>query len=321
MKTLSKLAILAATTLVISNCSTTYLGNETAANTDASFEQDRAAILAMAGNYEVTFDFRETVALAENYDLKDPKISNGHEIVRVLEDSGNFISLQHILIAGGPKPFAIKHWRQDWVYEPAEVFEYMGHNAWERRTVDAEQRDGAWAQLVYQVDDSPRYSGVGVWKHDHDISSWTSNPSWRPLPRRDSTTRDDYDVVVATNRHAITPNGWVHEQDNAKLVLGESPRYLAREVGVNTYTKYDDFSTATGDAYIESTQAFWFAVQKEWASLKKDHIGFQLTLTGEPEPLYDALLELAEKVREDKTELAIAKQEARAIIEQFTVTR
>ena len=43
-------------------------------NPDATFEQDREAILAMAGDYKVTFDFRETVPLTEGYTLKDPKL-------------------------------------------------------------------------------------------------------------------------------------------------------------------------------------------------------------------------------------------------------
>ncbi|MDX1581616.1 MAG: DUF6607 family protein, partial [Alphaproteobacteria bacterium] len=67
------------------------------------FEQDRQAILAMAGNFQVTFDFEETVPLAKGYALKDPKISKGHEIVRVIEDRGDRISLQHILVVGDEK--------------------------------------------------------------------------------------------------------------------------------------------------------------------------------------------------------------------------
>lgn len=320
MKTFPQLAILVTMSLVISNCSTNQPDAEISALHETAFERDRNAILAMAGNYHVTFDFRETVSLSDGYNLQDPKMSTGHEIVRILEDTGTFISLQHILVAGGPRPFAIKHWRQDWVYEPEQMFEYTGHNAWKNSSIGAQERQNAWAQLVYQVDDSPRYAGLGTWQHENGISSWTSNPTWRPLPRRDSTTRDDYDVVVATNRHAITPKGWVHEQDNAKLILGDTPHYLAREIGVNTYKKFDDFSIEVGESYIDATRAFWSAVQQEWAQFEQEHDVFGLTLIGEPEPLYEGLLDIAEKIRLDKTDLATATQEARAIIRKHTVT-
>ena len=67
---------------------------------DSTFEQDRQAILAMAGDYQVHFDFTETVPLHEGYKLKDKKLSGGYEVVRVIEDTGDFISLQHILVVG-----------------------------------------------------------------------------------------------------------------------------------------------------------------------------------------------------------------------------
>ncbi len=291
---------------------------------EADFDKDRAAILAMAGNYQVTFDFRETVALADGYALKDPKISKGHEIVRVLEDTGTFISLQHVLVAGGPKPFAIKHWRQDWVYEPTSVFAYAGDNTWHSRAVPSSNRQGQWAQLVYQVDDSPRYAGVGAWDHTYGVSSWDSHSSWRPLPRRDSTTRDDYDVVVAVNRHVITPTGWVHEQDNAKLALnsmdtkGDREQFLAREVGVNTYVKFDDFRVDVGEAYIEKTEPLWAEVREAWRALETQEGGFSLTLRGEPEDLYGAILETADLMMKGEISQDEAVRQVNDTIARYT---
>jgi len=296
-------------------------GTQVTANTKASqFNKDREAILAMAGNYQVTFDFRETVALADGYELKDPKTSTGNEVVRVLTDDGDVISLQHVLVAGGPKPFAIKHWRQDWFYEPDRIFEYVGDNTWRAREISEVDSRGSWAQLVYQVDDSPRYAGVGKWQHDHGVSSWTSEPSWRPLPRRDSTTRDDYDVVVAVNRHAIIPAGWVHEQDNSKLALGDTARYLAREIGVNTYRKFDDYPVAVGETYIEVTEPLWQEVRKEWSKLEDRDEGFSLTLRGEPEELYGSILKIAQSMFAGEIDKDEAVQKAKKTINTHTTT-
>lgn len=288
---------------------------------DPDFEQDREAILAMAGNYDVTFDFRETVVLTEGYELKEPKRSGGYEIVRVIEDTGDFISLQHILVVGEEgEEFPIKHWRQDWTYEPAEVLTFIGGNAWEMRAVPEDARDGAWAQEVYQVDDAPRYGAVGEWDHDNNVSQWTPPAEWRPLPRRDMTTRDDYDAVLAVNRHTVTPFGWVHEQNNSKLSLQGEPRVLVREIGLNTYRLDDGFPAEVGDSYWAATKDYWAGVRGKWEAIEAAGKPFGLTMQGEPEPLYQPLLALAGEVKEGKTTAEAAIAEAEQVIDKYTTT-
>lgn len=288
------------------------------------FNADREAILAMVGDYKVTFDFTETVAFQEGYELKEPYITGGYEIVRVVEDTGTMISLQHILVVGdGEKmpEMAIKHWRQDWIYEPADVMDFVGANTWQKRKLSAEERAGKWAQIVYQVDDAPRYAAVAAWDHKHGISAWTSPPSWRPLPRRDATKRDDYHVVVATNRHAITPDGWVHEQDNAKLRLtGEKPQVLANEIGVNTYTHFDGFKVEIGTDYWEKTQDFWRLVRLEWENQFEANDTVGLTLLGEPSEMYMEILGIASEVASGEASADKAGADAVAVIRSYVTT-
>ena len=50
----------------------------------SSLSRDRAAILGMAGKFEVKFNFTETVALAPDYELKKPYTSKAHELVKVV---------------------------------------------------------------------------------------------------------------------------------------------------------------------------------------------------------------------------------------------
>lgn len=290
-----------------------------AAHTEAEYEADRQAILAMSGNYKVTFDFIETVAFDADYKLKDRKLSGGHEMVRVVEDTGDFISLQHILVVGSPdQKFVVKHWRQDWAYEPEEVLVFIGGNAWEMREVPVTERAGKWSQTVYQVDDSPRYGAVAGWSHEDGVSEWTPAAEWRPLPRRDMTTRDDYHAVKAINRHAITPLGWVHEQDNSKLVLSGEPSVLVREVGVNTYQKDDAFDFSVGEAYWEATADFWAGVRAEWTAMEKGKDAFAITLKGETGDLYSPLLGLATAVEIGDMTVEEAIAEAKITIAQFT---
>lgn len=277
-----------------------------------TYEQDREAILAMAGDYHVTFDFTETVPLLAGYELKDKKLSGGFEVVRVIEDTGDFISLQHILVVGpADAPMVVKHWRQDWQYEPAEVMVFIGGNAWEMREVSAESAEGSWSQIVYQVDDSPRYGALGHWKHEAGVSQWEPPAEWRPVPRRDMTTRDDYNAVDAINRHAITPFGWVHEQDNTKLILsGAEPTALVREIGVNTYRHSDEFDPTPAIEYWEATADYWAFIRDQWARIADENDVFAVTLKGETEDMYLPLLELADQIQAGDITLADAKPKA-----------
>ncbi|WP_411816214.1 DUF6607 family protein [Hyphococcus sp. DH-69] len=320
----TRIAIAALAILALGGCATAQTGQSTSDQAErgqsqsAKFEADRKAILAMAGNYKVKFDFIETVPFAADYEIKDRKHSGGHEIVRVIEDSGTFISLQHILVVGGEKKFPVKHWRQDWQYEPESVLVFIGGNAWERRPV--KNGKGKWSQTVYQVDDAPRYGAIGTWSHDYGVSAWNPPAELRPLPRRDATTRDDYHAVNAVNRHAITPDGWVHEQDNTKVILSGEPRALVREIAINTYDHFDDFDIAVGDDYWAATEEFWAGIRDEWTKIETENPVFGLTIQGEPEALYMPILELAEAVEKDEKSADAALEEAKAVIAEYTTT-
>ena len=85
------------------------------------YEKDRRAILAMAGSYRVSFDFIETVGYTPDFSPSRPYQSWGTEHIYVAEDSGDYISLQHIMVMYIQKddgsisaPIVMKHWRQDW---------------------------------------------------------------------------------------------------------------------------------------------------------------------------------------------------------------
>jgi hypothetical protein len=208
--------------------------------------RDRQAILAMAGDFRVRFDFRETVSFLPDYQPLEPKLSGGHESVRVIADEPNFVSLQHLLVVEHEdEVHVIKHWRQDWTYEPRQMLVYAGRNRWELRNAAREEREGAWLQTVWQTDDSPRYGGVGRWEHQAGVSRWTSGMTLRPLARRDAIRHPPYDRYEAINRHALTPTGWVHEQDNSKIGErdGASVTFV-HEVGLNTYTRFNEFPVA-----------------------------------------------------------------------------
>jgi hypothetical protein len=246
----------------------------------SKFERDRRAILAMAGEYRTSFDFIETVGFTADFEPARPYQSWSTEVIDVIEDTQTRISLQHIMVmsfvdADGDiqGPFVQKHWRQDWTFEDASIHEFVGRDRWRERRPDLPSIRGKWSQAVYQVDDSPRYEAYGEWVHDGNNSSWMSDTTWRPLPRRESSLRDDYHVLVGTNRHTITPTGWVQEEENLKAVLNAdggldtAQPYIARELGLNRYERIGGFDFSAGPAYWSSTERFWADVRAAWAEI------------------------------------------------------
>ena len=275
----------------------------------SKFERDRRAILAMAGGFRTSFDFIETVGFTERYEPPRPYQSWGTEYIYVIEDRGDLIRLQHLIVmfvedSSGELqgPFVQKHWRQDWRYEDGDLHVFVGRNRWQRRRLDAEAVEGRWSQAVFQVDDSPRYEAIGEWVHAGNYSAWTSELTWRPLPRRESTVRDDYQVLSGTNRHTITPTGWVQEEENLKQVLDADGHpvagvaYLARELGVNRYEHVVGFDFSAGDRYWERTAAFWRDVRAAWEGIYAERERFEIAEKSAGRELFEPMFEYAESL-------------------------
>lgn len=282
-----------------------------------AFECDRRSILAMAGEYRVRFAFDETAALASGYAPHAQQRSGGTELVEVVADEGGFISLQHVLVMGKDH-IVVKHWRQDWRYQPRDVLRFRGHGRFETEALDAAAVAGAWSQTVYEVDDAPRYVGVGRWSHADGLDAWESDRGWRPLPRREYSKRSDYHALEVVNRHTLTPAGWVHEQDNTKLVLDAdgSAHAIAREHGINSYTRITDYDFAAGRDYMQRTGAYWAAVRAAWEQAIATHPRFATQPEPNGEPRIEKFLELGERAGKGET---IAPAEVRALVDAHLV--
>src|SRR5215207_6039110 len=63
-------------------------------------KRDAAAIAAMAGSYDVDFSFEETAALKPGYAKHGAHRSAATELVTLLEDTPERVSLQHVLVVG-----------------------------------------------------------------------------------------------------------------------------------------------------------------------------------------------------------------------------
>lgn len=290
-------------------------------------ERDRRAILAMAGPYRASFDFLETVVFGGEFRPDRPYRSWGTEYIYVVTDEPDFISLQHIMVmifkgedGALSDPLVIKHWRQDWRYEDRSLHVYSGAGAWEARSLAKRDAVGKWSQAVYQVDDSPRYEAVGEWTHSDDYSIWQSEETWRPLPRREFSVRDDYDVLIGTNRHTILPRGWVHEEDNLKVRLDdkrEPASTLAREYGVNRYEPIFDYDWSAGDDYWDRTRRFWHEVREAWARIYRENEQFSIRKNVNGSSLFMTMFQLADSSKTDTFDPEAARAEIEAVLDDF----
>jgi len=283
----------------------------------STFECDRRSILAMAGEFRVRFTFDETAALAPGYQPKAPQRSGGTELVEVVSDDGASIVLQHILVMKmGEDVHVIKHWRQDWHYQPTQILRYRGNGRFQTEPVAATDVEGAWSQVVYEVDDAPRYAGIGRWRHDAGVDAWESDLTRRPLPRREFTKRSDYQALDVVNRHTLTPAGWVHEQDNTKVVLRAdgTEQALAREHGINSYTRITDHDFGPGRAYWRKTKAYWADVRAEWARGFALHPSFVLSPEPNGEPRITEFFAQAERAGNGET---VSRAEIDAVMTRY----
>ncbi len=239
-------------------------------------KKDKEAILKMCGCFEINFKFIETFNYSENanYIGSDEYESYALELALPILNEKNKVSIQHLLIVGYENEKSIiKHWRQDWLYQNTHLYIYQGNNLWKSKNFSKKQVKGQWTQKVYQVDDSPRYEGTSSWVHVDGKSFWENETS-APLPRREYTKRDDYNIMKRWNRHEITNYGWIHKQNNSKVLKTElKSKIIAKEIGTSPYKKVKNERCKQAIDWWNSNKSKWNSVRNEWEKifdLKKD---------------------------------------------------
>ena len=277
---------------------------------NAQKKQDIEAIKEMCGCFEIDFKFSETFQYSNDSNYSKSKNYNAKalEYAKLIKDEKGHISIQHLLVMGD---YIIKHWRQDWIFQNKDLLKYDGNNNWKYISKTKKDVKGQWTQKVFQVDDSPRYEGSATWVHTDGKSYW-ENSSYAPLPRREYTKRDDYNVMIRGNRHEITKYGWVHDQDNFKVVRdseSNSEVILASEKGLNTYTRVDESKCKEAIKWWDENNEKWSLVLEKWNSIysKKDDISLRRSV--ENKPLYSFLFD----------ENIVKRDEIGLIIDRFVI--
>ncbi len=278
--------------------------------TNAQKKQDIEAIKEMCGCFEIDFKFSETFQYSNDSNYSKSKNYNAKalEYAKLIKDEKGHISIQHLLVMGD---YIIKHWRQDWIFQNKDLLKYDGNNTWKYISKTKKDVKGQWTQKVFQVDDSPRYEGSATWVHADGKSYW-ENSSYAPLPRREYTKRNDYNIMIRGNRHEITEDGWVHDQDNFKVVKDSesgSEVIIASEKGINSYTRVDESNCKEAIKWWDENNEKWLLVLEKWNSIysKKDDISLRQSV--ENKPLFSFLFD----------ENVVKRDEIGLIIDRFVI--
>lgn len=238
------------------------------ATTQAQVKKEKDAIKSLCGCFAVDFMYAETFSPNNNYTFKKPYDAHGLEWVFPVETSDNKIVLQHLLVINDS--VIVKHWREDWEYEKKDWLVFNHDASWKYAT-KPEGVKGEWTQTVWETDDGPRYQGSSKWIQNDNKYYW-QNTADAPLPRREYTTRKDYNVLQRGNRIIVTDSGWVHEQDNNKILRkdGEADQLLAQEKGFNIYHKTTETECDPAKKWWVKNATFWKTVRSSWDEVLKN---------------------------------------------------
>ena len=256
-------------------------------------QKDVEAIKSMCGCYEVTFKFAETFNYSKDstYTPSKNKIAYAVEWIDLTYIDKNNLIIQHILQMGkDSNAYIMKHWRQDWNYQNREFLIYDHNNIWNKLEANYNSTKRQWTQKVFQVDDSPRYEGSASWAYIDDKIFWENNVD-APLPRRERSIRSDYNVLNRGNRIEITNEGWIHKQNNQKILRSDTANdvLIASEYGINSYVKINNERCKYAKIWWNKKSEKWKIVRKEWELVFEQNDTISLKPNHEEKPLWEYL--------------------------------
>ncbi len=250
----------------------------------------------MCGCFEIEFKYSETFSPKGDYvESKDYK-TKALEWATLILDEKNELSIQHLLIINDS--MVIKHWRQDWEYESEKTLDFVANNTWNINNISKKEVKGQWAQKVYLDKQGRRH---GKWVHYLESGMEKSMITYTH-GSREGSVRDDYDVIIGINTQTITPTGWVHEQNNKKVLLNNGQEVLAKEIGIARYERIKNFNWDAGNEYWDKTNIFWAQVRETWNKKLNNSKVFKLKNEVNGEILFSKLFMLADQFAQGEKE-------------------
>lgn len=296
--------------LLITSCF--FLAPETRAQSATGREN----IDRLCGCFSVNFRYAETFSPDENYTLHDQKDMNAVELVLPIESTDRKVVMQHLLVIHDT--VIIKHWREEWLYESTAFLRFLGDRKWVRETLKPEEVKNKWTQTVWEVSDEPRYQGVSKWITNDGKTYWESTVD-APLPRREYTIRDDYNIMKRRNRITLEDDGYIHEQDNDKISRkdGGDSKLIVSEKGFNTYYRLDDSECAVARTWWKKNGIFWAEVRNYWKNYLSQTPEVTLKTKVEDKMLHEHLFALWKDWNGSKVKTEELPVKIRQVIDRF----
>ena len=279
-------------------------------------QNGQQVINKLCGCFEVDFKYAETFSPDPGYKYHERDETGGTaELALPIEVSDKKIVIQHLLIVS--PTMVVKHWREEWTWENPVIWNYKGNRVWVKDSLPAEQVKGKWTQTVWEVADEPRYQGLSQFINLDGKIIW-QNTADAPLPRREYSVRNDYNILRRTNRLNITDSGYLHEQDNQKIIRqAGTDQLLVEEKGHNRYKRIADQECAVAKEYWEKNKNYWAKVRKFWADYISTHNIIELKNKIGGKLLHEYLLALAKEYMEKKVSDAAIDSRIKAEISRF----
>ncbi|MFT3945563.1 MAG: hypothetical protein QM763_01205 [Agriterribacter sp.] len=279
-------------------------------------QEGKKNIEKLCGCFEVQFKYAETFSPDEDYKFHNREnLAAGAELIVPVEMSDKKISLQHLLVISDT--MVVKHWREDWTYENPQLFVYKGDKTWEKILLKPADVKGKWTQTVWEVSEAPRYQGVSEWIKTDKKIIW-ENTADAPLPRREYSVRSDYNILKRGNRIIINEEGWIHDQDNKKIIReAGTDKLLVEEKGINSYKRIDDKQCEAGLAYWKKNKLYWSKVKAVWDDYMAKHNSITIKDKVDGRYLHDYLFAQAKDFASGKIKDTEIDASIKASVEKF----
>ncbi|HMU09862.1 MAG TPA: hypothetical protein PKC54_07660 [Ferruginibacter sp.] len=273
----------------------------------------------LCGCFEVEFKYAETFSPDPDYKFHEREtINGGLEYVFPVEATNKKIVLQHLLVI--TDSMIIKHWREDWTYENPVIWKYKGNKTWTKELQKPEAVKGKWTQSIWEVSDEPRYQGTSEWINANGETFWL-NTTDAPLPRREYSVRNDYHILNRTNRIILNDNGYIHQQDNKKILReNNTEKLLVEEKGINSYVRKDVSACAAAKAWWEKNKFYWEKVRSIWEEKITGIPTIKLETKVNGKVMHEYLMTQAKEYAEGKIPTAELDNKIEAYIDMFLNT-
>jgi hypothetical protein len=103
------------------------------------------------------------------------------------------------------------------------------------------------------------------------------------------------------NRIVLNDSGYVHEQDNQKIIrTGKTDKLLVEEKGINSYVRLKDSECLAAKVYWEKNQAYWAKVRAAWDEYLAKHSNITLQDKIDGKVLHEHLFAMAKDYSSNK---------------------